>query len=586
MTSCATTACGTGDWNGPQPGDPDNNSILSATPAFGGIDVSWTYPATNPQAVAYVQLYRGLSSTFANAILLATVGGNFFYDKSTSANLTTYYYWIKIVSVNGTVGELIGPASAIAKPTIASVIEGLTGRIDAGLLAQSLRTDIDRITLNYAELTGEIADRIAGNNALSAALAQVQSGVTESLAFINEEITSRQEGDSALLQQVNVIAAVNATNAAAIITEQTARVTADNALSSSIASINAATNANAAAILTEQTARTNADSALASQITTAQTTLNGNIASVQTSLQTSINTVNGTVTQIGALYTAKVSVNGLIGGFGIYNDGSTIQAGFDVDEFWVGKTQGNKRKPFIISGGVTYIDEAAIEKLTFSKLRDASGSFVVENGKVKADYLNVNRITGGSFTGYAWPAYGQQGFFLGPGGFLMGNANNGKYFQITEDGNIYAPSFNIVNGSATFSGNLSGASGSFSGTLTAQTIVTGNLVGGAVTSGSIVSSSGSSVQITISGVSGGAGVSVQCYVGDPYMVTGGSGENTYSYQTVPIGTLYVGNGPAVTSQAGHLFYAFTGIFDQAYTFTVNRNYSSGTMVLVVTQFKR
>jgi hypothetical protein len=94
------------------------------------------------------------------------------------------------------------------------------------------------------------------------------------------------------------------------------------------------------------------------------------------------------------LYTAKLSVNGLIGGFGVYNDGTTVQAGFDVDEFWVGKTQANKRKPFIISGGVTYIDEAAIEKLTFTKLRDASGSFIVENGKVKADYLTVtNSIT-------------------------------------------------------------------------------------------------------------------------------------------------------------------------------------------------
>jgi hypothetical protein len=144
----------------------------------------------------------------------------------------------------------------------------------------------------------------------------------------------------------------------------------------------------------------------------------------------------------------------LIGGFGVYNDGSTIQAGFDVDEFWVGKTQANKCYPFIISGGVTYIKEAAIEKLTFNKLRDESGSFIVENGKVKANYLSVTQITGGSFTGYAWPPAGQQGFFLGPGGLLMGNSNNGKYVQITEGGDFYAPGFNIINGQATFSGLL------------------------------------------------------------------------------------------------------------------------------------
>jgi hypothetical protein len=693
MTSCSTSACGTGDWDGPRPGDPDNNVTLSATPAFGGIDVSWTYPTTNPEAVAYVELYRGISSTFSNAILLATVGGNFFYDKSTNAQLIEYFYWIKIVSVNGTVGAVIGPASAVAKPPIATVIEQLTGRIDAGLLAQSLKTDIDRITLNYAELSQEIQDRISANNVFSMGLEQLQLTVEEATTYLTEEITSRQDGDSALLSQVNLIAAANATNQAAIQTEQTARVTADSAISQSVTQLSTQVNnpttglpatravllndyytktttdsaiatavnalgsqvtstltgytntatltqnyytksatdsaisnatstlvsttalnttlgsyqtkaalqqdyytktstdsaiANAVSSLVSTTAlntalgsytttsvlgqnfytktqtdsaissatlnlvstteltnalvpyatnaaisqnyytktqtdsaiasatttfmsstqvngaitsaltpytttaalqtnyytKTATDSAISSAITTSQSTLNGNIASAQTNLQTNINTVDGKVTAIGARYTAVVSVNGLIGGFGVYNDGSTIQAGFDVDEFWVGNTQANKRKPFIISGGVTYIDEAAIEKLTFSKLRDESGSFIVENGKVKADYLNVIRITGGAYTGYAWPPEGQQGFYLGPGGLLLGNANNGRYVQITENGDFYTPGFSVVNGNATFSGSVSGASGTFSGSLTASAINavnTINIAGNAVT---------------------------------------------------------------------------------------------------------
>jgi len=36
----------------------------------------------------------------------------------------------------------------------------------------------------------------------------------------------------------------------------------------------------------------------------------------------------------------------------------------------------------------------------------------------------------------------------------MGNSNNGKYVQITEGGDFYAPGFNIINGQATFSGLL------------------------------------------------------------------------------------------------------------------------------------
>jgi hypothetical protein len=83
----------------------------------------------------------------------------------------------------------------------------------------------------------------------------------------------------------------------------------------------------------------------------------------------------------------------LVGGFGIYNNGSTIQAGFDVNEFWVGSSQANKRKPFIISDGVTYIDDAAINKLTFTKLRDEAGAFVVENGLLKADKIDTRNLT-------------------------------------------------------------------------------------------------------------------------------------------------------------------------------------------------
>lgn len=538
MTTCSTNACGVGGWGGPLPGDPDNNSILSATPAFGGIDVSWTYPGTYPEAVAHVILYRGVLPDFNAAIVIATVGGNFFYDKSTSPQLIQYYYWITIVSVNGTVGAPIGPASAIAKPPIADVIEGLTAQIDAGFLAQSLKTEIDKITLNYAELTAEIANRIAGNSALSAALADVQNGLAQSLSFVDQEIILRQDGDSALATQLNTVAAVNSQNAAAILSEQTARVDADSALSTSITTVAATAGgknktysqasaptgtlvagdlwfdtddnkkayrysgtawvatddtriaSTAAALTTEQTARANADSALATQITTAQSTLNTNIASVQTTLQTNINTVDGKVTQIGALYTAKLSVNGLIGGFGVYNDGTTVEAGFDVDTFWVGRTQANKRKPFIISGGVTYIDDAAIEKLTFTKLRDATGAVVIENGKIKANYLNVTTITGGAYTGYAWPAAGQQGFYLGPNGLLLGNYNSGgTYLQ-----------YDVATGTLSIGGNAT-----FSGTLTANTVNTTNIVGAAVTSSYIATSSTASVEVTITVPAGSGG---------------------------------------------------------------------------------
>lgn len=307
MTTCSTNACGLGGFGGPLPGDPDNNSILSATPAFGGIDVSWTYPTTNPEAVAHTILYRGVLPDFNTAIVIATMGGNIFYDKSTSEQVVQQYYWIRIVSVNGTVGELIGPASAVARPTIEVVLEQLAGRIDAGTLAQSLKTEIDRITLNAQAITQESAARVSANDAYSVLMTQVQAGVDGAYSVLNQEITARQAGDSSLVSQIN----------------------------------------------------------------TAQSVLGNSIATAQTTLQTNIDTVDGKANAIGALYTAKVTVNGLVGGFGVYNNGTEVQAGFDVDTFWVGRTDSDKVKPFIIQDGVVYMNAAVIKDGTIGSAKIA-----------------------------------------------------------------------------------------------------------------------------------------------------------------------------------------------------------------------
>lgn len=76
-------------------------------------------------------------------------------------------------------------------------------------------------------------------------------------------------------------------------------------------------------------------------------------------------------------------------------------------------------------------------------------------------------LRGGSFPGYQWPGDGGGGFYLGPPGLLLGNANTGRYFQVEANGNIYAPGFNVVNGVLSiYQGNV---------------ISQGNIVQGAVT---------------------------------------------------------------------------------------------------------
>lgn len=86
---------------------------------------------------------------------------------------------------------------------------------------------------------------------------------------------------------------------------------------------------------------------------------------------------------------------------------------------------------------------------TFSGLLNAAGG--VFRGSVRSD----------SFAnGYAWPPAGQRGYYLGPEGILVGNFNGGgAFFQFDQASNRIF-----------FGGELFGATGTFSGQLTAQAV--------------------------------------------------------------------------------------------------------------------
>lgn len=76
-----------------------------------------------------------------------------------------------------------------------------------------------------------------------------------------------------------------------------------------------------------------------------------------------------------------------------------------------------------------------------------SGWYLARSGELHANNANFRgQIVGGAYSGYAWPANGGTGYYIGPSGLLLGNANTGKYFQVSADGDIHAPGFSVVNG--------------------------------------------------------------------------------------------------------------------------------------------
>lgn len=232
--------CGVGGWGGPLPGDPSNNSLLTATAEFGGIRLSWNLPSTNPFAVAYVRVFRSFNSSFVTAIQIAEAAGGGYFDPSETIQL--HYYWIQLISVNGTDGAVIGPATATPNGLIADMLSRLSGMIDESSLATNLRNNIDRIDLNESAILAEANARIASNTAYQAMLLQLQTGVADALTLVNTEVTQRTNGDSALASVLTTVAAANVNNAALIQEETLARVSADSAIASQYTLLNAQVN--------------------------------------------------------------------------------------------------------------------------------------------------------------------------------------------------------------------------------------------------------------------------------------------------------------------------------------------------------
>lgn len=229
--NCNGSACGTGTWSGPLPGDPDNSSVLSAVADFGGIQLSWTMPNINGHAVAHTNIFRGISDVFETAIPLTVASGSSYFDKSAADLIRPYYYWIQHVSINGTTLGVIGPASAVAMPLINQVIQALANKIENSMLAESLRERIDRIAdLDYG-LTNLSTQVVSENQVLTQELLGLRQDLTDALAYVQESRTLEVSERQALVTTLNTqVAQLNDTLYAAIQEEAETRADETGAL--------------------------------------------------------------------------------------------------------------------------------------------------------------------------------------------------------------------------------------------------------------------------------------------------------------------------------------------------------------------
>ncbi|MBW5800051.1 host specificity factor TipJ family phage tail protein [Halomonas elongata] len=133
-----------------------------------------------------------------------------------------------------------------------------------------------------------------------------------------------------------------------------------------------------------------ADAAMAQRIDTVQTQLGGDIASVEQTAQANIDAQKD---RIDALWTLRVDVNGRVTGIGLHNDGQQSEFGVIADRMYIVDPDdpASADVPFIFDNGRLLLKEALIDQLTFGKLTDGSGNFIVDsNGRIKAEYLVVD----------------------------------------------------------------------------------------------------------------------------------------------------------------------------------------------------
>lgn len=177
------------------------------------------------------------------------------------------------------------------------------------------------------------------------------------------------------------------------------------------------------------------------------------------------------------------------------------------------------------------------------------GTIHATAGTIGTFSINANGLNSGGYSDYAWPAGNATGVHISHRGILIGNASTGKYIQITETGEIYTPHFVINSVEAIFGGRLNGASGTFSGSLTAQAVNavnTVNIAGNAVTVPVGGTGYGSVPGYWVSMPQGGAIIAM---VAANYIAESGHGQATVSL-AAKIGDIV---GPGVSISLANLY---------------------------------
>lgn len=337
-------------------------SDLTSAMASAQSDIITATNTNNSQATAITTLQSDLSSAESDISTNATA------ISSLGTRVTTNEG--DITSITSDVTELESTLTGYSSSsTVASAISGLQTQITAN--DGDITTINSDITALEATLTG-----YSSSSTVASAISGLQTQITAN----DGDISSLSSSVTSLQSQIT---------------------SNDNDISSQASAISS--------LQTTVTSQGNSITSNASAITSLQSTTGTNSASI-TSLQTATTNLQN---DANAAYVLKVEANGSVSGMVLEANASGAGAGsavqFVSDKFaiWNG-TSGTA--PFIVSGGVVYIDNARIQDgaITNAKILDGTiqtakignaqittakiGDLQVTDGKIND--LTVNKLTG------------------------------------------------------------------------------------------------------------------------------------------------------------------------------------------------
>lgn len=353
-----------------RPGDvivPPAPTSLTASGLFTDALLSWNQ-STNTAPYgnhAFTEIWRSQAEDLSSAVLVGTTNAFIYTDKGLEYDFT-YYYWVRFVSTSNTPGPWSNMASA---------------------------TTIENIAATMAALSETLAD-LPGYNLIATGAAAATVIKQSSAPSTRADGSALGVHDFWFDTDDSQIYTRNAANNAWVAGRDSTLVNVFGATSFTGSTLTAAMASAQADIVTV----TNSQSATASSLSSLSSTVTSNnntlTASVNT-LNTTTANLNGDVNAMFVLTVAtesngsKSAAGMVIGSNASSGSGAQSYVQFQADKFavWSGSAS---VAPFIISGGVVYIDDARIKDGAITNARIANGT--IETAKIGDAQITTAKI--------------------------------------------------------------------------------------------------------------------------------------------------------------------------------------------------